>query len=123
MIDRDEARTILLDVMEESALEVASVIAAHRFDDQAVWKLMHGMDAVRRRGLDRLDRFAGGARDPEEPRSTAHPAIEEYLVRLQKDRRRCAQLNEAEETHDGYESQAGRPSAPGPREGIRGARD
>ena len=115
MIDRDEARTILLDVMEESALEVASVIAAHRFDDQAVWKLMHGLDAVRRRGLDRLDESAGGARDPEEPRSTAHPAIEEYLVRLQKDRRRHARLNEAEERHDGHESQEGRPSAPGPR--------
>jgi tRNA(Ile)-lysidine synthase TilS/MesJ len=88
MIDRDTARTVILDLMEECALEVAGVIAAHRFDDEAIWKLMRGLDGIRKRTLQRMDESTGDEPEREETCGTAHPAVEEFLVHLQRDRRR-----------------------------------
>jgi hypothetical protein len=91
MIDRQEAREILLDLLEEIALLVGGILAVHRVDDDMVWKLMSGMDRLRRRGLGRLNEAAGEEPlEPEVPGPTTHPAVEEFLIHIQRDRKRCA---------------------------------
>ena len=91
MIDRNEAREILLDLMEESALVVAGILAVHKLHDDVVWKLMKGLDDLRRRSLARLDEASGEAPpDLEAPVPSSHPAVEEFLMHVQRDRRRCA---------------------------------
>jgi hypothetical protein len=91
MIERREAREILLDLMEESALVVAGVLVVHKLHDDVVWKLMKGLDDARRGSLARLDEAAGeGQPNLEAPVPSAHPAVEEFLIHIQRDRRRCA---------------------------------
>ena len=92
VIEQEVAREIFLDAMEEGALAVAGVVMVHRIDDEALWKLMRGLDNVRRRNLARLGDAAGEADCmPEiEPGPSAHPAIEEFLVRLQRARKQPA---------------------------------
>ena len=92
MISKEQAREIVLDAMEEEALLVAGIVTVHRLEDEVLWKLMRGLDTIRRRNLARIaDAGEPGPAPDAEGCAGSHPAIEEFLVRLQRDRRQPAQ--------------------------------
>lgn len=87
MINRTEARSLILGLFEEEALVIGGLVAVHKVDDDLVWRLMKNLDVILEKTLDRLeDQDAaeppgqGDARSHLKP----HPAIEEFLVKLRR---------------------------------------
>jgi len=86
MLSRDEAKDLLRDLFEEEALVIGGLVAIHDVEDDVVWRLMKGIDAIRAKTFRRLDETD----PPDEPATTArphlepHPAIEEFLLKLRR---------------------------------------
>ncbi|MDH5528206.1 MAG: hypothetical protein OEY97_12975 [Nitrospirota bacterium] len=93
MLSTTEARTLVNDLFEQQALVVGGLLATHALDDDFVWRLMRSLDAIRTRTLRRLGDGpeaggpeAGGPDSPEELTVHRHPAVEEFLSKLRRDR-------------------------------------
>ena len=89
MNDRTDAKELVRDLFEEEALLVGGLVAVHRIDDDAVWALVKGLDALREKYVRRAgDRPVGGetnaATDHRDP--PPHPAIDDFLFRIRNQR-------------------------------------
>ena len=85
MITREEAKTLIRDLLEEEALVIGGLVAVHEPPDDLVWRLMKSLDVIRAKVLRRLgDAGEPEAALPERPNLKPHPAIEEFLLRLRR---------------------------------------
>ena len=81
-----EAREMILDLLEETALIVGGLVAVTDVPDEFVWRLMRSLDVIRHRALKPLAEN-GHQDDPESQAETSanpHPAIEEFLLKLHR---------------------------------------
>ena len=85
MIEEREVRQLLSDLFEEQALVIGGLVATHHVGDAAVWSLMRAFDAIRHRALSRVECPAHTERyeDRGEPQVGRHPALEEYLRKVE----------------------------------------
>lgn len=83
---RSEARRLVLEVFEESVLMLGGLVAVHAVDDDFVWSLVKGLDAVCSKALRNVDhRDANESTAPDaESRLRPHPAIEDFLLKLRR---------------------------------------
>lgn len=88
MISRDEAKQIILDSFEEQALVIGGLVAVHKVDDDLVWRLMKSFDVILGKALKKLhvpspdhDHDSAPGRVNVKP----HPAIEEFLLKLERE--------------------------------------
>ena len=85
MITQDRAKRLITHVVREQAMVLGGLAALDEIDDEAVWRLIRSLEAIRLRALRRVDQLQedkgqeeGGTEPPPRP----HPAIEEFLRRL-----------------------------------------
>lgn len=87
VMSRAEARGLITEIFEETALVLGGLVAVHRVDDDFVWRLIKGLDAVCSKTFRRIDErdttvevdTADG-----EIRLRPHPAIEDFLLKLRR---------------------------------------
>ena len=84
MIEPEDARRIVLGVLEDQALAVGGCVATHHLPDPAVWDLMKTLDAIRRKALAQLEEAAPISEDSSWEGAQPHPAVEEFLKRLRE---------------------------------------
>ncbi len=88
MISKVEARDLVRDLFEEEALVIGGLVAVHDVGDEVVWKLMKSLDVIRCKILRRLDDTDGEEEPARRAKLDPHPAIEEFLIHLQRDAQR-----------------------------------
>jgi hypothetical protein len=83
---RPDARQLIDGVFEDEALLVGGMAAEGDLEDDAVWRLIRGLDAIRTKTLRRLDEAVGDPEDRPSPRGSVrpHPAIETFLADLRR---------------------------------------
>lgn len=86
MIDKAEAKEMILDLLEEEALVIGGLVAVHEVEDELVWRLFRNLDVLRGRALRRLDEHDPASDEPagDQPGPKPHPAIEEFLAKLRR---------------------------------------
>ena len=85
MMTQDEAKGLVNQVLEEQAMVLGGLAALDEIDDEAVWRLVRSLDAIRLRALRRINRCPAGPgeSDPRvDPPPRPHPAIEQFLRHL-----------------------------------------
>tara|TARA_Y100000310_G_scaffold242250_1_gene246396 strand:+ start:1015 stop:1281 length:267 start_codon:yes stop_codon:yes gene_type:complete len=88
MISNAEARAVINDLFEEEALIIGGLVVLHSIEDEAIWRLIRSLDAIRRKALRRLAEEDPTEDDTTEPNEVAkgpHPAIQEFLLKLHRD--------------------------------------
>lgn len=85
MISKAEALEFINDLFKKEALEIGDSAAAHRLDDDHVWRLMGNLDVIRSRVLRRVEAWYGDdtGRAPR-PNLKQHPAIEDFLLNIRR---------------------------------------
>jgi hypothetical protein len=86
-MDRQTLRELITELFEEEALLLGGIVAVHPVDDEVVWRLARGLDRLRRRVLQRVERADVVPMDrPRRGNGTEpHPAIEELLRAIHED--------------------------------------
>lgn len=88
VISKAEARALLAEVFEETALVLGGLVAIHRVDDDFIWRFVRGLDVVRCKAVRRIEDCAAGpaasAAAPAESNLRPHPAIEDFLLKLRR---------------------------------------
>ncbi len=82
-----EARRLITEVFEESALMLGGLVTVHRVDDDFVWRFVKGFDAVCCKAFRRIDeRDTSADLDTADGQSRLrpHPAIEDFLLKLRR---------------------------------------
>ena len=85
MTAKTQVKELLMDLFEEEALIIGGLVATHKVEDGFVWDLMRGIDAIRRRFSPQLEKSKDEDSEPE-VKLKPHPAIEEFLLRLRRER-------------------------------------
>jgi hypothetical protein len=86
MLSTQDARDLIVELLEEQALLIGGIVSTHSVDDRVVGRLMRGFDDINRRAFARLDE----AESPPpiatlpDPATTPHPSIEHYLRALRE---------------------------------------
>lgn len=86
-ISKAEARALLAEVFEETALVLGGLVAVDRVDDDFVWRFVRGLDVVRSKAVRRIedcDAGPGASAAPGESAFRPHPAIEDFLLKLRR---------------------------------------
>lgn len=89
VITKEEARGLILDLLEQEALALGGAVALHDVEDSFVRLLVRDIDELRARTLRRLDAKGvapGAGAERERPHLAPHPAIEDFLTRLRRAR-------------------------------------
>ena len=87
MINHREVKQLILDLFEEEALAIGGLVALHNVEDDVVWRIVNNLDMIRQKAIRRLESW--NSNNPKgEPVGGAdlkpHPAIEEFLMKLQQ---------------------------------------
>ena len=85
MTRESDSRSVIDDLCEEEALVLGGLVAVHDVEDDFVWRLMRGLDTIRGKVLQRIERqgpSTGGRGEGFNPALRPHPAIEEFLRKL-----------------------------------------
>jgi hypothetical protein len=85
-MDRQAVREIVTEIFEEEALLLGGIVAVCPVEDEVVWRLVRGLDRLRRRVMQRLDDAAHAAPADRSPGAGAepHPAIERFLREIRE---------------------------------------
>ncbi len=87
MIDTMLVKEMIRDLFEEEALVIGGLVAVHDVEDDLVWRLIRNLDVIRARVLERLESHAPAGRQADpvgDPAPKPHPAVAEFLARLQR---------------------------------------
>jgi len=86
-MDRQALRELVTEIFEEEALLLGGIVAVHSVDDEVVWRLVRGLDRLRHRVLQRVDRAeVAPANRPRRGNGTEpHPAIERFIRAIHED--------------------------------------
>ena len=87
MIARSDVEGLIRDLFEEQALALGGLMAIHDIEDDLVWRLVRNMDVIREKIVHRLDDSQYAEEDTlrgDEAQFKPHPAIEEFLAKLQR---------------------------------------
>jgi hypothetical protein len=87
VISKAEARRLIADVFEETALVLGGLLAVHRAEDEFVWRLVKTLDVIRckaARRIDECDASPGAEARCPETHLRPHPAIEDFLLKLRR---------------------------------------
>lgn len=89
VINEVDMRQVFDEMFEKMALMMGGLVAVGEVGDALAWKLIRALDATRRRAMRRLEErrtskaSVGGVRSVD---VRPHPAIEEFLGRLRRER-------------------------------------
>lgn len=86
-ITKAEARGLIAEVFEETALVLGGLVAVHQVDDDFVWRFIKSLDVVRCkafRRIDERDATPGTDASEAESRLRPHPAIDDFLLKLRR---------------------------------------
>jgi hypothetical protein len=88
-MDRQAVRELVTEIFEEEALLLGGIVAVCPIEDEVVWRLVRGLDRLRRRVMQRVDDAAPAAPADHSPGAGAgaepHPAIERFLREIREE--------------------------------------
>jgi hypothetical protein len=87
MTKDSDARGLITEVFEETALVLGGLVALHRVDDNFIWQFITGLDAVRCKAMRRVNEsepVPGAEMAESGPNLRPHPAIQDFLLKLQR---------------------------------------
>jgi len=87
MFNQQTVKSLITEVFEEEALMLGGLVALHRVDDDLVWSLAQGLDAIREKVLRRVEENPSGwslGNTARESDLGPHPAIEDLLDRIRQ---------------------------------------
>ncbi len=82
MTEKKFVADLLNEVFEEEALIISGLVATMKVEDDFVWRLMKNLDRLRERVFSELDQIDNGSVVLNHPKTSPHPAIEEFLNKL-----------------------------------------
>ncbi len=85
MMSQAEAKRLVRTIFREHALVLGGLAALDEIDDEAVWRLVRSLGALRHRTLRRIDHLgtsSGLQRERTGQRARPHPAIAEFLRQI-----------------------------------------
>jgi hypothetical protein len=86
-MDRQAVREIVTEIFEEEALLLGGIVAVCPVEDEVVWRLVRGLDRLRRRVMQRIDDASPAAPADRAQAAGAepHPAIERFLREIREE--------------------------------------
>ena len=88
-MNNQEVRSLLNDLFHDQALLIGGLQASDKMDENLIWILVQGMEDLRDESIKRIDQLTSSeyGREPmEEGGLCPHPAIEDFLAKIERDR-------------------------------------